>query len=119
MVSATLSMVAGGAVQQMVYTGEMMAMTMHGLSLLCYDRATGKWQQIWVDNFAGNMTMYYGTYEDGKCVMQGTGLMEGQEVHTRVTTIHDSADSMTWQMENSTDGKSWWVSMKGTYTRTE
>ena len=111
------SYTCGGAVLQTDFTSSMMGMEMKGLSLTAYDRETGKWQSIWTDNIAGRISYYEGDFKDGKMVVSGQDKMQGQTTFTR-TTYHDITDSThKFMMENSMDGKSWFVCMQGTYTK--
>ncbi|MEW5795061.1 MAG: DUF1579 family protein [Candidatus Zixiibacteriota bacterium] len=115
--AAVFTLVCGGAALQMDFTGNMMGMEMKGLSLTGFDRETGKWQGIWTDNFAGRMSYYEGDFMDGRLVHSGKDLMQGMTMFTR-TTYYDITDkTMNWMMENSMDGQTWFVSMRGTYTR--
>jgi len=112
-----ISYVAGNAALQMTYTGDMMGMTMHGLSLTTYDREMKQWQEIWVDNFGGRISLDTGTFTDGVMVFSGSDTVGGQTFYTRTTTYDITESSFNWKMENSNDGKDWYVSMKGIYTR--
>jgi hypothetical protein len=111
------SYVAGGAALQMEYTGEMLGMEMKGLGLTTYDRETGEWQDIWVDNFGARISLYTGKDEGDKRVASGKDLMEGQVIYTRVTSYDITPVEFKWTMENSTDGKNWYISMEGVYTK--
>ena len=111
------SYVAGGGAIMMDYRGMMMGMEMYGVGLISYDRELKEWQHMWVDNFVGRQSYYTGSYVEGKHVASGIDLMNGKEVQTRITTYDIAEDSFRWMMENSMDGKSWFVSMKGEYTR--
>jgi len=115
--TAEFSYVAGGAALQMRYTGDMMGMEMHGLGMLTYDREDRQWQETWVDNFGGRTSLYTGTFADGTRVMQGVNKMQGQTMHTRITTYDIAETTFKWTMENSMDGKNWFVSMKGSYQK--
>jgi len=113
----TFSFVAGGAAVEMTFVGDMMGMEMHGINLFTYDRETKMWQDVWVDNFAARVSMSTGTFENGKMVMSGKDLMNGQEILSR-TTMYDITDKeFKWMMENSMDGKDWFISMRGMYTK--
>lgn len=111
------SLVCGGAALQMTFTGMMMGMEMQGLSLVTFDRETKMWQQIWVDNFAARMSMYTGTFKDGKWSMGGEDLMDGQKMFTRTTTYDITDKEFKWIMENSMDGENWFISMRGVYIK--
>jgi hypothetical protein len=113
----TNSYVAGGAALQMEYSGAMMGMEMHGLGLTTYDRETGEWQDMWVDNFGARISLYTGKDEGDKRVSSGKDFMGGQVIYTRVTSYDITPTEFKWQMENSTDGENWYTSMEGVYTK--
>lgn len=111
------SYVCGGAALQMTFVGMMMGMEMQGYSLITYDRETKMWQEIWVDNFVGRMSLYTGTFENNKFVMSGEDLMGGQKMYTRTTSYDMTDKEFKWMMENSMDGQNWFISMRGVYTK--
>ncbi|MBN2226104.1 MAG: DUF1579 family protein [candidate division Zixibacteria bacterium] len=114
----TYRYVAGGGAIMMEFTGEMMGMEMAGLSIITYDRERKEWQQMWVDGFVGRQSYYTGRFtSDGKQVVSGVDLMNGQEFQTRIIISDITSDRFTWIMENSMDGRNWFVSMEGEYTR--
>ena len=115
--TASIEYAVGGAALLMEYEGPMMGMTMKGLSLTCFDRETGHWQETWVDNFSGRLSLYTGTFENGEFVTAGKDLMGGKEYFSRNTTFNITDTSFEWTMENSDDGEAWYVSMRGTYTK--
>jgi hypothetical protein len=115
--TTVFSYVAGGAALQMEFTGPMMGMTMYGVGLNSFDRETGLWQGTWVDNFAGRLSLYTGTFEDGRLSLSGTDLMGGKEIFSRQTSFNITDSTFEWMMENSDDGKVWYISMRGTYTK--
>jgi hypothetical protein len=115
--TAVIAYVCGGAALQFEYTGDMMGMTLHGLSLTTYNSETAEWQEVWTDNFGGRFSIYSGTFEDGRLVVGGTELHMGQTMHSRITRWDMTEASFQWQMETSMDGEEWSVSMSGTYTK--
>lgn len=108
-----------GAVLRMDLSAEMMGMTMHGIGYTAYNRETKLWQEMWTDNLGGAISLYTGTMtEDGKRVMQGVDVWNGQEVHSRSTSSDMTDTTFKWMMEHSIDGgKSWYTGMQGTYTK--
>jgi hypothetical protein len=111
------SFVCGGAAFQTDFTGPMMGMEMKGLGLTMYDRETGKWQTIWIDNIAARISYYEGDFKDGKLVFSGQDKMQGQTMYTRITYFDITDTTHKFLMENSMDGQTWFVSMQGTYTK--
>ncbi len=116
--TATYRYVAGDGAIMMEYRGMMMGMEMAGASIITYDRERKQWQQMWVDNFVGRQSYYTGQFTaDGRQVVTGVDLMNGQEFQTRITVSDITPDRFTWIMENSMGDKDWFVSMEGEYTR--
>lgn len=114
----TMKNILDGAAQEMIWQGEMMGMNFKGRGLICYDRATGKWQTTWIDNMAARVSYLTGTLADGKLVMEGEDIMEGQEVLVRNTTYNMTDHGMESKMEYSTDGgKSYMTWATETYTK--
>jgi len=99
------------------FSSTVMGMQMKGLQLTTFDRETGKWQTIWIDNMAARISYYEGDFKDGKLVFSGQDKMQGQTIYSRFTFSDITDTSHKYQMENSTDGQTWYTSMQGTYTR--
>ncbi|MEE8576256.1 MAG: DUF1579 family protein [candidate division Zixibacteria bacterium] len=114
---ALFTYIVGGAAMQMDLTGDMDGMAVHGLAMITFDRRTKTWHETWVDNIEGRMYFYSGTFDNGVRIMQNAELMNGETIHTRITTYEITSSGMLWKMEQSTDGHDWWVSMEGTYTK--
>jgi hypothetical protein len=108
---------AGGAVLLTEYEGMIDEMMMHGLGLMTYDSENEEWVDVWVDNIAGRMSIYTGQTEDGRRIVSGTDIMNGEAIYTRTTTYDITKNSFKWMMENSIDGEEWYISMQGVYTR--
>ncbi len=115
--TAVFSMACGGAVCVMDYTAPMPGMEMKGMSLTAYDRELKQWQETWIDNISGRISMYTGTYKDGVRIMSGEDIMGGQKMWTRNTSSEMTGTTFKWVMENSMDGTNWFVSMRGMYTK--
>lgn len=112
--------VAGGAAIQSTYTSDGTGgMKFEGIGLETYNRETGKWQTIWVDNMGAYITYYEGDKsDDGRTVMFGDEKFGGQSFKSRVTTYDETPTSFQWQMDSSMDGgETWWTSGKATYTK--
>jgi len=101
---ATIKNILDGAAQEMVWQGDVMGMNFKGRGLVCYDRETQKWQTTWIDNMAGRISYYTGTMTDGKMVMEGEDVMEGQKVLARNTTYNMTDHGFESKMEYSHDG---------------
>jgi len=109
-----------GAIIRYDFVGDMMPgmPTMTGLGLMAYDRGAKEWVQTWSDNFMAGLSRYTGQFKDGEIAMTGVDNMGGMMVTTRVTTFDIEDNTFKWKMEHSMDeGKTWWLSMKGVYTK--
>jgi len=109
--------VLDGALLRMDYLADMMGMKMHGISYMAYNRETEEWQQIWMDNLFGSISLYTGEVTEDMQVFSGSDMMQGQEIFSKTTTYDITENSFKWKMESSLDGENWYVGMKGTYTR--
>jgi hypothetical protein len=118
-VSGTMQVIeaVGGAALMSTWESEFMGMPMHGLSLTAYDGELGEWQETWIDNFSGRISLYTGQKRDGKRVMTGIDIYQGQKTHNRMTDYNMTDSTFDWMMEMSMDGENWFTTMKGTYTK--
>jgi hypothetical protein len=117
-VLATIKMVLDGAAQQMDWQGEMMGMKFSGLGLTAYNRETKKWQNTWVDNMSGQISISEGDLVDGKMVLSGVDMMQGMKVHSRHTWYNMTDKGFEWSMEMSMDGgENFVTSGTATYTK--
>ncbi|MBD3257138.1 DUF1579 domain-containing protein [candidate division GN15 bacterium] len=112
--------VDGGALE-FDYQSEMMGMPMVGYGLQTYNRETGKWQSVWVDNFGCNLYYMEGEYDNnGELVMNGSGTWQGREFLSRLIISNETETSFDWRMEDSYDGgQNYATTMKATYTKAE
>ena len=90
-----------------------------GKSLNGFNRALGKWQQFWMDQF-GNVT----EYRDSEWVGESLRFIaipftrQGQTVHTRMTFTPIDQNTVRQHGETSTDGgKTWTTGYDLTYRR--
>lgn len=115
---ATVTATLDGCVQQTDFRADVMGMPLKGLELTTFNRQTGQFESIWVDNFSGNIAILRGGFDEGRLVMTGVNNMMGQEVSMRGTGEKRSESEVYWTMDESYDGgKTWTTSMKMTYTR--
>jgi hypothetical protein len=61
--------------------------------------------------------MYTGEQKDGKRVMTGVDMMNGQKMYSRFTSYDITDTEYKFMMENSMDGENWYISMRGVYTK--
>ncbi len=107
-----------GSAMQLTFESQMMDMPMHGLGLQCFDRETGKWQMVWLDNLGARISYYEGECTKDKSVFTGDEIWQGLEYLNRITTQKRTETTFDWTMDMSTDGgQSWYTSGKATYTK--
>jgi len=100
------------------YEGEVMNMPFKGTGLSAFNRETGKWQSVWLDNMGAAIGYYEGYYKDGKMVVQGEDTYGGQKYITRITTLNYTAQRFEWTLEMSMDGgKTFITTGKAVYTK--
>jgi hypothetical protein len=115
---ATVTATLDGCVQQTDFRADVMGMPLKGLEFTTFNRQTGQFESVWVDNFSGNIAILRGGFDEGRLVMTGVNNMTGQEVYMRGTREKRSDSEVYWTMDESYDGgKTWTTSMKMTYTR--
>ncbi len=116
--SCEFTMKLGGSALMMNFTSEMMGMPYQGMGIQCYDRESKEWQNLWVDNTGGRMSLFTGNMEGDKMVMSGTEKWQGKSYPARVTTYNMKDDSFDWKYEASMDGgKSYTTSMEMHYVK--
>lgn len=116
---AVYSMALDGCVLSMDYTAELMGMPFAGTFLQNYDRVTGKWQSVWIDNMAARISFYEGSMTGDTLVMEGVDYgPDGKPYLARLTTVKLSEESFDWQFEMSQDdGKTYLVVGEAKYTK--
>jgi hypothetical protein len=89
-----------------------------GKSFSVYNPKTKKWQQNWVDNQAGYLTLT-GEFKDDKMQLNTEVVKpDGSKILQRIIYFNITADSFDWNWEASTDdGKTWTVNWKIHYKR--
>ena len=89
-----------------------------GQSFNFYDRADGKWHQVWVSS-TGAVLDLAGDYRDGKLAYKGETKQPNGTVVLHELTFSQNADGTVRQhWQTSTDGgKTWKVGWDGLYTR--
>lgn len=116
--SATTEMILDGCVQRMTFEGNVMGMPLKGMDHLSYNRDTGKFESMWMDNMSARFSTMSGNLEGDQLVLRGHDQRMGQEFLVRTTSTKHDDDHVDWVMEESVDdGTTWYESMKMTYTR--
>jgi hypothetical protein len=90
-----------------------------GRSLNIYDRATGQWNQFWVDS-TGEVTRFVGgPHEGGMRLTDPANLTAGQRspLQTRMTFTANADGSVRQHGETSPDGIAWTSRYDFTYRR--
>ena len=116
--TATYSYAVDSSAIMMHYQGMTMGMPFKGLMVQTYDRETKMWQSSWVDNFGARQVLYTGNRANGKTVLTGEDMMQGQKMTTRIMTFNESPTKFEWSMEGSIDGgKTFMTSATAVYTK--
>lgn len=90
-----------------------------GQSFTFYNRVTGTWKQVWIDN-GGNPAELEGTYKDGVLALAAEKKgADGKVTLSKLTFFDNKADRTVRQLwETSGDGgKTWHVIFDGLYAR--
>ena len=100
-------------------TGTFMGMTMKGLGVLTFNRETGRYQQYWVDNFAGQASFYEGDKDKttGDYLYTGTDMMMGKKFFTKMTVHISDPKTMLITFDQSADGKTYARTMELSCTK--
>ncbi|MGB5106888.1 MAG: DUF1579 family protein [Candidatus Zixiibacteriota bacterium] len=116
--TATYSYVADSAALMMNYESTAMGMPFKGFMLQTYDRETKLWQSAWADNLGARISLLTGTKANGKTVLTGEDMMQGQKMTTRMTTFNETPTKFEWSMESSADGgKTFMTATTAVYTK--
>lgn len=118
--SGTLSnvLILDGSAIEGVFNSTFMGMPMNGKGITCYHREKKKWQMTWVDNMGAALSFYEGDFKDGKLVVQGEDVMQGQTYLTRITYSNITPQKHDWLLEMSADGgKTFVPGLRAVYTR--
>ncbi|HSH00279.1 MAG TPA: DUF1579 family protein [candidate division Zixibacteria bacterium] len=101
------------------FSGTVMGMPFHGEWTMTYNRATGQWQSVWIDDMGANITYQSGGFnEDGQMVMLGEYIEAGQTALMRDIVTPKSDTEYGWEMLISNDGgETWWTQMKANYVK--
>ncbi len=115
--TAVITSILSGCANYMQFTGTVMGMPFEGTETSSYNRETGKFESMWIDNMSAHATHMSGAWVDGKMVMEGTDLYQGNKLYNRTTSTKLSDDELNWQMESSMDGENYYTGLRMTYTR--
>lgn len=108
-----------GCAMRAHFTGTVMGKPFHGEWTMTYNRASGQWQSVWIDDMGANITYQAGGFnEDGQMVMLGE-YVEGDKISMMRDIVTQKSDSeYSWEMMISNDGgETWWTQMKANYVK--
>ena len=92
--------------------------TFEGSGLLAFNRETGKWQSMWMDNMSAAISLYEGDFKNGEMVVGGEDYWNGMKYISRLTTYNITDNRFDWKFEMSLDeGKTFATVGKMVYTR--
>jgi hypothetical protein len=114
---STFRFILDGAVLEQDYAGEMGGNPFLGKGIFCFNRFSGKWQHIWSDNGAANISVFEGDFIQGKLVVTGEEKTPDGTFGTRATTFNITDNRFEWMLETSRDGETWAAVMKAVYSR--
>ena len=110
--------VLNGCANRMEFSADMMGMPFKGVDHTTYNRETGQYESVWIDDMGAKMSMMSGGFEGDKIVMTGTDMWQGQKFHTKSVATKVSDDEVQWSMYMSMDGgETWLENMNMTYKR--
>jgi hypothetical protein len=118
--TAKTEAVLNGRFIQSDYSGDMMGMPFNGIDHTTYNRETGQYESVWIDDMGAKMSFLSGNFEGDKLVMTGTDIWQGQKYHTKSVATKVSDDEVQWSMYMSLDGgETWFENMNMHFTRVQ
>ena len=115
--TSTFRLILDKAVIEQDYDGIMYGQSFKGKGLFAFNRFSGKWQHIWSDNGAANISVFEGDFVQGTLVVTGEEKTPDGTIGSRATTFNITDDRFEWMLEMSYDGETWMPVMKAVYTR--
>ncbi len=85
--------------------------SLHGMSLSTFDKATGKWKQTWVDNSGSYLDFVGDVHDDGAIFMRDAKDKDGNPIKQRMVYKNFNKDEFDWSWERSEDGGATWKVM--------
>jgi Protein of unknown function (DUF1579) len=117
---AEVTAVLDGCAQRMDFSGAVMGMPFQGVDHSTYNRETKRFESVWLDNMGARMSSSYGNFnDDGQLVLMGEAMENGMKMKTRTISAQVNENTVSWTMEMSMDGESWFQNMEMTYTRAD
>jgi len=116
--TAVFKYILDSCAMEMTFKGDMMGKPYQALGLTAYDRETGKWQGVYVDDMGAVLVYYQGDYTNGKLSVTGEEKWNGQTFLSRISIYNLTPQKFDWMYEMSTDGGKTCVEMgKAVYTK--
>ena len=110
--------VLDGCGMHQTYTDADPKSNFQGSGLIAYNRETGKWQSVWMDNMTAAISYYEGDLKDGAMVFTGEDYWNGMKYISRITVENISNDRFDWTFDMSLDeGKTFATVGRSVYTR--
>ncbi len=90
-----------------------------GRSLNIYDRASGEWEQFWVDSTGNRVRFVGGPTETGMRISTEApiAISPTQQAFSRMTFTNNADGTVLQHGEQSTDGQAWTTTFAFTYRR--
>ena len=106
---AKLKMILEGRFLRQEFKGELMGKTIHGTGFDGFDRTTGKYVTVWMDDSCTQMMFATGTSKDNGKTIEYTGEhgdpQAGQAVKVRSVFTQLDKDRFTFEMFQTREGK--------------
>ena len=116
--TATSKPVLNGCANRMDFAAEMMGMPFNGVDHTTFNRETGQYESVWMDDMSAKMSVMSGNFEGEALVMTGIDMWQGMKYHSKAVSQKISDDEVSFVMSMSMDGgETWMENMKMTYTR--
>ncbi len=85
--------------------------SLHGMSLSTFDKATAKWKQTWVDNSGSYLDFVGDVHDDSAIFMRDAKDKDGNPIKQRMVYKNYNKDEFDWSWERSEDGGATWKVM--------
>jgi hypothetical protein len=118
--TASIQPMFDGRYMEETFHGSMMGMPFEGRSFSGYDRASGEYFSIWMDNMNTAPGVIRGKMkDDGSIVMKGRmhDVAVGHEIGVKGIVKHHDADSYSFSMYFEGANGDWWHGMEMEYRR--
>jgi hypothetical protein len=115
--TSTFRFILDNAVLEQVYDGMMHGASFKGKGFFAFNRFSGKWQHIWSDNGAANISVFEGDFVEGVLVVSGEEKTPDGTIGSRAKTFNITDARFEWILEMSFDDETWIPVMKAVYTR--